>query len=218
MSLPNNVLVTDMVTRTPWSERRNRFYWDLSVAPTGLTQIESCCNRLHVIISDEVIGFLTTQCYVERWEGRWYGSGGAQFEANSTTAAKQGLVTAVTPGSVSDETLSAVADTLPDEAALIVQKRTGQAGRTKRGRWFFSGLSEQCQNAGEIDIEWRQTFKDFANVLSNDVTVSTGFSTVMHARHLDNKNSVLEPITKCYAIRTLGTRKDRRKPLTLSRL
>jgi hypothetical protein len=218
MAYPVNTLVADMVTRTPWGERRNRFYFEPTVSPTGITQLEAIMNRLHAVISALAIEIMSNQCSVVRWEGRFYGTGSSEFEANSTTAAQPGNHIAVTPNSTTDETSSYTADTLPDEACLIVQKRTGTIGRSKRGRWFFCGLSEVMQNAGEIDIEYRGQAIDLANGLSSDVTVTSGFSTILHARHYDHKNNMMLPITKCYAIRTLGSRRDRRAPLRLSRL
>lgn len=218
MSFPSNTLITDMVTRTPWGERRNRFYWDASVGPTGLTQLEAICDRVLAVIGTNYITLLSAQCQIMRFEGRFYGAGSTEFEANSTSAPLDGARVAVIPNSGTDAIESTLADTLPDEVCLIVQKRTGNIGRSKRGRWFFTGLSEQIQNAGEVDAAVRASVKVFADTLSNDITVSSGFSTVLHARHYDKLNHALLPITKCYAIRTMGTRRDRRRPLRLSRL
>jgi hypothetical protein len=208
-----------MVIKTYWRERRCRFFWDLSVAPTGLTQIEACCNRLMAQYPPFFTPYLSNQTFITRFEGRWYGGGGAAFEGNSTVAAVQGGLTTVIPNSGADATgSSGQADTLPDEACLIIQKRTGLTGRSNYGRWFIPGLGEAIQNAGEIDVEYRGLIKVTADSLSTDVVVSTGFSTVMHARHYNRKTNALIPITKCYAIQTLGSRRDRRRPLRLSRI
>lgn len=216
---PANTLVTDMVIQTPWRERRVRFFWDLTVAPTGITQIEACCNRLMVTHASVWAGFMTTQVFVTRFEGRWYGPSGTTFEGNSTSAQVQGSFTAVTPNSASDATgSSASADTLPDEVCFIIQKRTGVIGRSSRGRWFICGLGEAVQNAGEVDTEYRALLKGVTDQMSTDVAVTVGFSTVMHARHYNRKSNILQPIVKCYALRTMGSRRDRRSPLRLSRL
>lgn len=218
MALPRPCIVTDLVMKTPWGYRRNRFYWEATVQPTGITQLEAICNRVHAVISPQVAVLCTTQIEIERMEGRYFGTGTTGFEGNSTTASVQGEFAAVTPGSATDESESSIADTMPDESVLIIQKRTGNTSRSKNGRWFFSGLSEQMQNAGIIDPEMTANAKALADLLSTDITVSVGFSTVLHARHFDQKNSNLLPITKCYALRVIGTRKDRRRPLKLERL
>jgi hypothetical protein len=169
------------------------------------------------VVPTVLVQFMSTQCSVERAEGRWYGGGSENFEANSTVARQVGALTAVTPNSPSDESDS-LPDTLPDEVCIIVQKRTGNTGRAKRGRWFFCGLSEQMQNAGEVDFQYRDDVKSFADLLSTSIVVTTGFSTTLNARHYDRKDNILMPITKCYALRTMGSRRDRRSPLRLTRL
>lgn len=218
MPVPRPCLVTDMCVQTPWSLRRSRFYWNLTVAPTGITQIEACCNRLMAVYGTLFANLMTMQVSIVRFEGRWFGPGTQGFEGNSTVGAIQGANTAATPGLDDPPETDVQPDTLPDEVCLIVQKRTGNTSRSKNGRWFFSGLTEKIQNAGLIEPEWIGTCTTLANALSTDVTVSSGFSTVMNARHWDQKNSDLLPITKCYALRVMGTRRDRRNPLKLERL
>lgn len=218
MPIPPSTLVTDMVIQTPWAERRCRFYWEVSAPPTTLTHLEAICDRLMGTVAVNFKAIMTTQVFITRFEGRWYGTGTTTFEANSTVASAQGTFTAVQPNSGSDSTTSNVSDTLPDEACLIIQKRTGTIGRAAMGRWFVPGLSEQMQNAGEVDIEFRTLAKTLADTCSSSVTVSTGFSTILNPRHYNRKTNALMVITKCYALRTIGTRRDRRKPLRLSRL
>lgn len=214
---PRPCLVADLVTRTPWSERRNRFYFTSDTPLTGLSDVEACCNNIFVTYATLYKKLTTTQVQHVRVEGRWYGGGTSELEGNSTLPEMQGELSAVTPGSESDEE-DITPDTLPDEVSLIIQKRTGNSGRNNRGRWFFCGLGESVQNAGIIDVAMYGPVKTFANKLSDNITVSGAFSTVLHARHFDQKGGELDPITKCYAIRVLGTRKDRRSPLKLERL
>lgn len=217
MSLPSSTLVADMCVQTPWALRRNRFYFSPTVPPGGITQVEACMNRLMAVYAPVFAPIMTTQVKILRFEGQWFGGGGSGFEGNSTVGAVSGTWAAVQPNSSTDLD-DQLPDTLPDEASLIIQKRTGNRARSKNGRWFFCGLSEQMQNAGQIDAQQTGLAITIATLLSDDVTVSSGFSTVLHARHYDHKNSALLPITKCYAIRTLGTRRDRRGPLRLERI
>lgn len=214
--IPRSTIVCDLVTETPWALRRNRFYFTSDNAPTGLTDLEHICNRVMAVYSPLLKVMQTTQVKQLRVEGRWYGPGTTGWEANSTSAAVAGTLPAVTPNSETDAEDSMM-DTLPDEVCLIIQKRTGNTGRSKYGRWFFTGLSEKVQNAGQVDQEMIANAKTLAASLSDDITVSTGFATVLHARHWDKKNNVMLPITKCYVVRAIGTRKDRRRPLKLER-
>lgn len=218
MAVPRPCLVIDLVTRTHWASRRNRFYFEATVAPTGLTQLEACCNAVLTKIGSAWSAIMTTQAKIERAEGRWYGAGTAGFEANSTINGIQGALLGVTPGSPTDATSDSLADTLPDEVVLILQKRTGNTGRSQMGRWFISGLSEQVQNHGIIDAEMVGDIRGIADLMTENITVTGGFSSVLSHRHWNRKANTLMPITKCYAIRAIGTRKDRRRPLTLERV
>ena len=219
MPIPRPCVVTDLVTDTTFKLRRTRFFWTTDVAPTGITDLEAICNRLMAVIPPLLAPMMTTQAKMLRFEGKWYGPGTSGWEGNSTVAAVPGENPAVTPGSETEaeEGIELVADTLPDEVSMVIQKRTGNTGRSQMGRWFFTGLSEKINNHGRLTSTWVATAKNIANALSADVTVSGAYATVLHARHYDQKNSVLMPITKCYVLRTLGTRLDRRRPLEMER-
>lgn len=208
MAIPSPVLVMDLVTKMPSGEYRNRFYFEATIYPTTIPQLEACCNRVMSVYTTLLSALCTTQVSFTKVEGRAYGVGGTEFEANSTSPEVAGGITAVAPNSPSED--GSLPDTFGADVVLIVQKRTGKVGRQKRGRWFFCGLSEQLANNGLIIDDVLVNVKGLADGLSNTVTVTSGFSTVLNPRHWDRKGNTLEPITKCYAIRNLGSRDDRR--------
>lgn len=217
MPLPSQTIVADIVIATPWAERRCRNYYQPDIPPSNLTQLEAVANAILLHYQTSWASLSTTQCWMRRVESRFYGGPSNEFEANSTGGGTQGSAPAATPGGGSDD--GTTVDTLADEHSLIVQIRTGQSGRSKRGRRFICGLSEKVQNAGKISMGFIAACKSFADKFPADVTVNaSGLSTALHARHYDRKNSVLVPITKAYALATLGSRIDRRNPLRLSRL
>lgn len=216
--IPRSTLRTALVMITPAGIRRNTFYWTLDTPPTGLTDLEACCNKALTVIGTDLKKILTTKVAIVKMEGRWYGPGTTGFEADSTIGALTGEMAASQPGGTGDDDDQGTADTLPDEVSLIVQKRTGNTGRSAYGRWFFCGLSENVQNAGKVDVQAVGLCRNFANSLSNDITVTGGFATIMHARHWDKKNNTMRPITKCYAVATMGSRIDRRRPHQMNRL
>jgi hypothetical protein len=216
--IPRPVLIADLVTDTTYAERRNRFYFAADTAPTGITPLENICNFIMNKYSPLLSQFLTTQSRIVRVEGQWMGSGSTGFEANSTVAAVPGVHTAVTPGAVSEDEASTITDTLPDEVSLIIQKRTGNTNRGSMGRWFFTGLTEKMQNHGVIARDYLTSVVSLANQFSDDITVTGSGATILHARHWNRKANSLQPITKCYALKVLGTRLDRRNPLRLTRV
>lgn len=219
MPIPRPCIVADMVVDTSWGIRRNRFYFEADIPPAGITDLEAMMNRLMAVYCPLFITKMTSQCKILRFEGRWYGAGTTGWEGNSTVSAETGTNAAVTPGSTSEAEGEAdiLTDTLPDEVSVIIQKRTGNTGPSQMGRWFFTGFSEKLNNHGVIAVNWIAGLKAIADLLSTDVTVTGAFSTVMHPRHYNQKANSLMPITKCYVLKTLGTRKDRRRPLALER-
>lgn len=215
--IPKPVFIGDLVMKTQQGFRRNRFYYVLDLPATTITAVEICAEKLFGVITPKLKQLVTAQVELLRVEGRFFGADGSDIEGNSTSPKVLGDITAVTPGSESDD--GSLPDTMPDESVLIIQKRTGTAGRGARGRWFFSGLGEAVQNNGVIVEGFQDDAKELADVLSEDIDTGAGdFTTTMHARHWNRDSNTLMPITKCYAIRVIGTRKERRNPLQLERL
>lgn len=214
--IPTPVIVCDLVQVTPAGFRRNRFYFSPTVNPTGITQLEAVANRCLTVLTADIKLLCTTVVKFARAECQFKGTGGEEFEANSTIAGVPGALAATIPGALGEEATDT--DTLPDDVVLIIQKRTGSKGRGKRGRWFFSGLSEQIQNDGLLTQDGPGLAKAAADNFSADIAVTGAFTTTLHARHWDRKDSLLLPITKCYAIATLGSRMERRRPHRLERV
>jgi hypothetical protein len=96
---------------------------------------------------------------------------------------------------------------LPMYSALIIQKTTEKFGRSKRGRFFVPLISEQAQHDGIIDTLNASTCRELADIFQTDREIGTGTAS---ARHWDRKNNTFDPITRCYPLDVLGTRRDRK--------
>lgn len=97
---------------------------------------------------------------------------------------------------------------LPIQDCFEVRKVTGLRGRSKRGRNFFSGLSEDDVTNGQLNDGNIASFQALQSFMGADVTAS---SNTLHWRHWDRKNNVLVPITAAVCIDRLVSRRDRAK-------
>jgi len=128
-----------------------------------------------------------------------YRSGTSYLDAHSTGAE--------IPGTVGDIPLGV--DTpapLPSWDAILLQRRTGLAGRQHRGRLFIPGIDELLQNASFVEASAYVAVGALAAFLGSDQVFN---ATTFHARHWNRKNNALEVITAIRPVKELATRKDR---------
>lgn len=98
-------------------------------------------------------------------------------------------------------------DTLPPNTALVIQRRTGIAGRNNRGRVFIPFISEALQAKGYLeDGASRAQAAAFASYMAANHTTLTY---TIAARHWDRKNDRLEVVTSCRYVDGFRTRTDR---------
>jgi len=105
-----------------------------------------------------------------------------------------------------DATDAEDAEIMPDYAALVIQRRTGKAGRNKYGRVFIPGITEDANANGFLQEEYYTGANAVAAFLSTDQTL--GGST-WHARHWDRKTNSQEVVVQARVMQRLGTRRDR---------
>lgn len=216
-SIPS-CLVADLRVKTVFGLYRSRFYYTSTRNLEDEHDVEACCNALYLVIPPLLSILMSERCIIEAIEGRWHGPGAEDIEGNSTLPQTPGQQSATLPGAVDDtgDDISGIGniDTLPDDVVLMIQLRTGQAGRPKRGRRFFSGMSEVIQNDGRIVNAHRAACTNLANSLNVDVATvglpTAGGTTDLHARHWDRKNNLLHPITKTYVMGCMMSRMNRR--------
>lgn len=110
-------------------------------------------------------------------------------------------------GTAFDDTGALAGDAiLPDQDALIIQRRTGISGRRHNGRIFVPFIWEQYANESFLNPDGAAIFHAIASYLGTDHTFAAG---VIHARHWNKKDNVMEVVTNCRVMQNLGSRRDR---------
>lgn len=95
---------------------------------------------------------------------------------------------------------------LPDQDAVIIQRRTDLRGRENRGRMFIPGLWEDFNNEGKLSAVAAPLARDVATYFGADQTFG---GVLCHARHWARKTNDIVPVTECRALYDLGSRRDR---------
>lgn len=218
--------IADLVVSTPFSILRSRFYYSLTRDLEDEADVEAASEAIFQHIAPPLSVIMGENSKLLRIEGRYFGPAGSDIEGNSISGLIPGVMTAIAPGGLLDDGSETagltIADQMPDDVVLMVQIRTGQAGRSKRGRRFFSGIGERIQNSGKIVDDHYPSITTFANSLNSDVTnislPTAGGAGTAHARHWDRKNNLLHPITKTYVLGCMMSRMDRRPKLLIERI
>lgn len=108
----------------------------------------------------------------------------------------------VTPGT------AASGSPMPEDVAVVVQKSTNFFGPTKRGRWYFSGVSSLFINGNYLNNGGVTLFTTISATLSNNVAIGSDVDVTPAV--FSPKNSDLTAITNCSPVNLLGTSRRRR--------
>lgn len=108
----------------------------------------------------------------------------------------------VTPGT------AASGSPMPEDVAVVVQKNTNFFGPTKRGRWYFSGVSSLFQNGNYLNNGGNTLFITIAATLSQNVTVGSDID--ISPATFSPKDGTLTQITSALPVNLLGTSRRRR--------
>lgn len=197
MPLPATIAYFDMLVQTTFRTCSSRHYFEFATPPTTQAQLTALADAASALVAVKIKGILSSDCGYLGLYMR-YKTGGTDIEAFSSEGADAG---------------DGDPDPLPDEVCAEIQKRTGQVGRDKRGRYFFSGISSAAQADGVLTDGFKPGLAALAAFLGADIA---GGTSVLHARHYDRKTNTLIPISQCRPVAVLASRRDRRKPLTLA--
>lgn len=95
---------------------------------------------------------------------------------------------------------------MPDTIALVIQRRTANTERHKRGRMFIPGIAEDVNDNGRVS----ETFLSDASQLANVFGAShTSGAVEFNARHWDRKTPDATVVTYCRVMSNLAIRKSR---------
>jgi hypothetical protein len=110
---------------------------------------------------------------------------------------------------------SVVGEILPEEDCVCVQKRTGEAGRNKRGRWFFPFVPEALQASGELTVaaltDWKETCQSL-RVVRVDGSLGMSWKPVL----ADSKTGTWVDIVDCRVVNQVCNKRQRRNPKRLT--
>lgn len=174
-------------------------YWECDTAPSGQPQVKSMINDWQTVMAgvlapllpDQVSVPLSTAVYTF---GTDYfdaaSDAGLSFDGNAATVLLE------PPGS----------QVLPDQDALIVQKRTGLQGRSNRGRMYIPGIWEGFNREGILDAAGYAAAGAFAASVGSDKVIG---GMTCHARHYSKKLNTAVVITECRAMRLFGSQRSR---------
>lgn len=128
-------------------------------------------------------------------------SGATELEATgdeSTIVTNGGVGTSGTP-----------LDSMPEQNAIVLQKRTNLAGRNKRGRWFVPFVPESFFADSTITEAGLLVCQAMGQELVGD-QVPSGTGVTLRPVHKDNKLQVLNDILHVRVLSEVGSRRDRR--------
>lgn len=120
--------------------------------------------------------------------------GSAEMEAYSNVGAADG---------------SGSGDMMPEENAVVIQRRTGLPGRSKRGRVYIPYVSEEAAIDSTLDAPYITLYKSLATALKTPL-VSGGIT--LSPRTPSFKDSTLYPVVETRVLSEICSRRQRRFP------
>lgn len=216
--LPRPCIVTDLCIETTRKIIRSRLYWHPTTSPDTESDLTVCADAVKSAFTPALPELLPDRHSFIRVEAYAYVGVDNYFFANSVAAPGPGLI-GVPGNDGDDDAEGAGEDILPDDTALVIQKKTGIQGKSNQGRLFIGGIAETVQIRGVVTPGFVTKVKTLASKVNTSINVSgSGFTTTLEARHWARKAGILRPITKVYVVKTMGTRMDRRKATGWERL
>lgn len=126
-------------------------------------------------------------------------AGSNQYDGISTSTG--------TTGSVSG-------DILPEEDCVVLQKRTGVAGRNKRGRWFIPYVPESFQAHGELNAAAKAAWLPICDSLRSPQVDAVG-PTTWNPVLADSKTGTWVRIQDVRLVNQVCNKRGRRTPKRL---
>lgn len=202
-----NILVMRANVRTPQGVYSNISYWEPG-APLDPNE-DGLWHGQAVGFFEEFAPLyallLAEECSFSSVELTFYNDDNGVWEGASTNTEEEGT-----------DDLAAEEARLPDQDALIIQRRTNKVGRANRGRMFVSGIKELAVDGATLITsplagpDYKQFARDLASAYGSDKTIG---GKTWHARHWNRKDDVMRVITHCRAMLHLGSRRDRARNL-----
>lgn len=171
-----------------------RLYGVKTIAGTlNQTNLNTFANTLFTTLQVSVLPCLApdaefVQVKIKAFEGS------NEFEALSTGAPVSGTATG---------------EMMPEENAVVIQRRTGKIGRSKRGRIFFPFIAEPDADDSELTTSAINKFKTLCTAI---ITPFVGGGMTVNPVTPDFKNGVLETVTQARVVGSIMSQRPRRDP------
>lgn len=107
---------------------------------------------------------------------------------------------------------AAAGDVLPEEDAVVIQRRTGLPGRGKHGRIFLPFVPEAFALDSALTVAALTKYKDVATAMGEAVAGVEGEVPPLFPRTPLFKLNVLQPVVACRVLDNTCSRRDRRDP------
>lgn len=204
MGMPLNVLTVSLVYGPDQTGRacRSRLYYFPATGEITENNITAIADSFNAIFQPLMRAVLT-----QDW--RWYGTElkwrGVQVEMEGRSTDAGGL------GAITDS------DYLPIESAVVIRRRTGKPGRSKRGRIFISGVPEKWTEGEQLLAAGQTAYLAIANKIDQQIPAGGG-SVMLNPLTIDFKNTLTTAVTNSEILTTICSRRDRRlakKPVVI---
>jgi hypothetical protein len=165
-------------------------YWKTDSQNLTEANIVTACNQYKSQLANVIGAVMHETCAMTRVNCRVFAQGKV-IDGEDDQAAVVGDVSS--------------GDVLPISAVLVIQRKTTSFGRSARGRIFLSGIAEEINNGGFVNVTYNTVCRGLAAFFGADRTFAIPF----HARHWDRKNNTFVPISKCTCLDKISTLRSR---------
>lgn len=100
-------------------------------------------------------------------------------------------------------------ETLPEDDAVVLQRRTGLSGRSKRGRIFVPFVPEGLQDTSRLTTAGIEAYQSLGTAMKQAIEVGEGS---LIPKHKDFKNQMLHTVLGVNVVIDTCNRRDRYAP------
>lgn len=170
-------------------------FYKLQTGPEPVAgDIEQFANDFMTAYTSAMTDASTTAHHFNRVELIWRDGSSVYVDGISTVASVQ---------------CSASGDVLPEQNCVVVQRRTGQPGRNKRGRVFIPFVPESYANGSSLSVTGHGAYQAIAGMIASNVTAGPDDSVFIPVTK-NYKTATLENVVQGRFLTEIGTRDDRK--------
>lgn len=195
MPLPSHVRVRVVIQETATGKDHGfvLFYRQNNGDALDAANVQTAANDFKTAYATAIPAVITSSHTLHRVE-LVQTSGVNQIDAVSNSAAVAGSVSG---------------DVMPEEVAVLIQRRTGLVGRNKRGRVFIPCVPDSFVTGSGLTSGALTAYTAVATMIKSGVNTNSAVNS-FEAVQPDYKTNQLETITQCRAYSEVVSRRDRR--------